>query len=608
MKFFSALFFLGTCAWAAEPVATPGAQIHIRSSIGENHIKGNENAIPGMAAVQKARAIVGITKEEMRDLFEKYPSDELRKLIAGASPEYTPDVDAYYLDTYEVTNLQYLTYLKATGRKPSAKLIEYRWPNGEIPKGQENYPIAAISKLEAEACARWMGKRLPTEFEWEMAARGPEPESKANRYAWGKAWDHTKCANARSARGNTVAVDQYKDDVSPFGIIGLMGNVSEWTDSTYGAYPGFKPPETVDPVSKKQVTVRPGFNPQFYVVRGGNAEGDAIICSAWWRNGFTAADRWSLVGFRCARSNVPGDDALDFAAQDLASLVSEVNKNPLNMKDVCAQEILQLDAAQNNLITASKTLAFGHVDTFRGAWVKLQAEAIDSPLLIGVLSTTERMEYPKLPPGSYAILYKPAGTPKKKDVAKTAEDKKENGKDKAKDEPKKDNEKDKPKAGAPRTTPKDAPRDKEAAAKAKEAEAKAAAEEAAEEAAAQSALSKIGAIATLEDVAYPLDKDVYLFKAPNGKVVAFLEAERIGEVKRVKASFTYDRASTSEVPKAIMMTGMAPANATIHPSADEIDAASFEFNVALQNPQGNCPRFKLKVYFKANTFEREDGK
>jgi formylglycine-generating enzyme required for sulfatase activity len=611
----------GALLWG-NPTPAPGIQAHVRSSIGEDRIKGDPP--PGMIAIETSKATIGLTKDEMKELLQTYTAEVERQVIAGSSPDHIVQVEKFLLDQYEVPNQQYRTWLEANKLKPSAKLVEFNWPKGksgqgEIPAGQENNPICGVSFLEAQACARWMGKRLPSEEEWELAARGNDANAKNNRFVWGKTWDHSKCANGRSARGNTAPVGTYKEDVSPFQIYDMMGNVAEWTTSPYTSYPGFKPVDIVDPVSKKQITIRPSFQALWHVVRGGSAEGTELSCNSFLRQGFSASDRWSRIGFRCAKSVIPGRDALDDALDDLG-LISEVAKNPMSLKDLCAQEILYQDPAANYAITGSRHLSLGHVEAYRSApWSKLLTSAVEEPVIVAVLTTSEKIDYPKLEAGSYAILYKPAGTPKKKATAATAkEDEKPKPKDEAKpkDEPKPKDEakpkdskdKDKDKAKPPEATPpgakaKDAPKPGTAA---KDAPKASESEKNGDNGEPDPALALIGGKSTMEDVVYPMDKNLYLFKATNGKIVGFMEADPPTEGKRVKANFTYGRASAGDVPKAMMVTGGGAETTTVKAS-QELDVASFDFYVYGQNPQANAPRFKMRVFFKANTFEPEDG-
>src|SRR5215470_4107028 len=88
-------------------------------------------------------------------------------------------LDAFYIDKYEATNADYAKFVQATGAKPP-----WHWPKGKIEDGKEKLPVYNVNWFEATAYCKWAGKRLPTESEWEKAARGGLDR---NRYSWGDA-------------------------------------------------------------------------------------------------------------------------------------------------------------------------------------------------------------------------------------------------------------------------------------------------------------------------------------------------------------------------------------------------------------------------------------
>ena len=145
------------------------------------------------------------------------------------SPAHTVYLDSFYMDKYEVTNAQYKEFIKAKGRA-----MPRHWENGTYPEGKADHPVVYVSWEDADAYCRWFGKRLPTEIEWEKAARGTD----ARIWPWGNTFDVTKC-NVESWEGSdSKPVGSYPDGVSPYGVYDMAGNVWEWTDSWYDAYPG----------------------------------------------------------------------------------------------------------------------------------------------------------------------------------------------------------------------------------------------------------------------------------------------------------------------------------------------------------------------------------
>jgi formylglycine-generating enzyme required for sulfatase activity len=167
---------------------------------------------------------------------------------ADEAPPRRVFLPAFYIDRFEVTHAQYAKFIAATGRKSPVD-----WVNGQFSPKLSNHPVVNVTFDDAEAYAKWAGKRLPTEAEWEKAARGvdgrlfPWGNGTTNRSAWGE-W----------GKERTWPVGSFTNDVSPCGAMDMAGNVWEWTASWYDAYPGN---EELDLA----------FGQKYRVIRGGGA-------------------------------------------------------------------------------------------------------------------------------------------------------------------------------------------------------------------------------------------------------------------------------------------------------------------------------------------------
>lgn len=136
----------------------------------------------------------------------------------------------YYIDKFPVTNLDYKKYMLETRAMPPR-----HWKGFEIPPGLENHSVHRITWYEACAYAEWAGKRLPTEAEWEKAARGTD----ARRWPWGNEFNEDNCLVWDSGLFiDTLPVDSHPGGVSPYGVYEMVGNVEEWTADWYDAFPG----------------------------------------------------------------------------------------------------------------------------------------------------------------------------------------------------------------------------------------------------------------------------------------------------------------------------------------------------------------------------------
>ncbi|NLG26682.1 MAG: SUMF1/EgtB/PvdO family nonheme iron enzyme, partial [Chloroflexi bacterium] len=146
-------------------------------------------------------------------------------------PVHAVELAEFRIDRCEVTNAQYQRFVRETGHPAPS-----HWNSDRFPRGQALQPVTFVTWYDASAYAAWLGKRLPTEAEWEWAARGAE----SRLYPWGDEEARSggaARANTREARqGHPVDVGGYPTGATPTGILDLAGNVSEWTADSYLPY------------------------------------------------------------------------------------------------------------------------------------------------------------------------------------------------------------------------------------------------------------------------------------------------------------------------------------------------------------------------------------
>jgi iron(II)-dependent oxidoreductase len=152
-------------------------------------------------------------------------------------------------------------------------------------------PVVHVNAWEAGAFCRWAGRRLPTEWEWELAA-SRTADGERGRYPWGREPPAPARANLDGARGGPVAVDALAGGDSPAGCRQLVGNVWEWTSTVFEPLPGFRP----GPYAEYS---RPWFGTH-RVLRGGCWATRARLVSSAYRNFFTPDRRDVMAGFRTA--------------------------------------------------------------------------------------------------------------------------------------------------------------------------------------------------------------------------------------------------------------------------------------------------------------------
>ena len=207
----------------------------------------------------------------------------LASVLTDAVPQHTVYLDPFYIDKYEITNSQYSEYVEEEGAKNPLF-------SGDSEYNSPDQPVVGIRYGDAVSYAFWAGKRLPTEAEWEKAARGTD----ARKYPWGNEFDKDKCNAYPSRIHAPVEVGRYPEGASPYGVMNMAGNVAEWVfdayENDYYAKSPYKNPKGV----KGSGTSR--------IIRGGDYKSDPekVTCMSRFQAGAYSA--FPNIGFRCAVS------------------------------------------------------------------------------------------------------------------------------------------------------------------------------------------------------------------------------------------------------------------------------------------------------------------
>ncbi len=167
-------------------------------------------------------------------------------------PTHTLDMSPYYIDAYPVTNHSYQEFVNATShRAPPA------WHDGTYPVGTSRHPVVNVSWEDANEYARWRGKRLPTEAEWEKAARGND----GRLYPWGNHFVDGERCNSNNLVGTTTPVDEFPLGRSPYGAWDMAGNAYEWCADFYQSnyYPYSPDLDPQGPDTGEERVIRGGF-------------------------------------------------------------------------------------------------------------------------------------------------------------------------------------------------------------------------------------------------------------------------------------------------------------------------------------------------------------
>ena len=240
-------------------------------------------------------------------------------------PAHTVHLDGFAIDTTPISNGKYTEFIETGGYRQRQWWSEAGWRHrtqaalvapqfwqrdtdgrwwrtrfGVPEPVPADEPVCHVSSYEAQAYARWAGKRLPTEAEWEKAARFDPATGRSRRYPWGDEDPGPEHANLGQRHLQPAPVGSYPAGASPFGVRQLIGDVWEWTSSDFTGYPGF----TAFPYREYSEVF---FGPAFKVLRGGSFGTDAAACRGTFRNWDYPIRRQIFAGFRCARDVSPAE-------------------------------------------------------------------------------------------------------------------------------------------------------------------------------------------------------------------------------------------------------------------------------------------------------------
>ena len=292
---------------ATDPVTTEPAPLDITPVVGKTMVNPVDGAM--MVYVPEGEFLMGSDADD--DYYDEFFED----IFGDEIPAHLVYLDAYWIYQTEVTNQHFAQFIAATGYETTAERAGvnsdvdagYRngayWQAPEGPgsdlSGREDHPVVFVSWYDSVAYCEWSGGRLPTEAEWEKAARGTD----GRKYPWGNHSPTDQLANYNNHQGGTTPVGSYPIATSPYGALDMAGNVYEWVADLYDeGYYSISPYENPTGIGIDEVD---DFRGEVYVTRGGT----------WYAPGFylrVTMRGWSEpfwphngMGFRCVHHLSP---------------------------------------------------------------------------------------------------------------------------------------------------------------------------------------------------------------------------------------------------------------------------------------------------------------
>lgn len=281
------LCLLAACI--GEPTATPTPSDSpplppAAPSAGDTWTRPKDDAV--MVYVPAGEFLMGSTDEDIGAVLDEC-SDCERSWFSDEQPQHTVYLDAFWIDRTEVTNAQYRKCVEAEACKESGC-----WDESDV--NAPDQPVVCVVWDDAQDYAAWVGGRLPTEAEWEKAARGTD----GRLYPWGNSPPDCHKANYVGCAGKALPVGSHPEGASPYGVLDMAGNVFEWVadlyDADYYSWTPFRNPQGPPPSSCS-----------FRVLRGGSFGNylGLVYCAS--REGNYPINRRDLDGFRVVVAPVP---------------------------------------------------------------------------------------------------------------------------------------------------------------------------------------------------------------------------------------------------------------------------------------------------------------
>lgn len=418
--------------------------------------RGNTTPPPGMVLIEGGRTAIGTPEKEVLAIGE---ADELDfGKVIPETPQHTVDVDDFFLMRTEVTNEQYLAYVRAAGAAPPESWAETsinvgqrayldemegkikaakdageippdrvpfdrsRWwrsnwkehdvegEDWEMPEQIASMPVVYVDYQDAQSYARWAGLRLMTEYEFQRAGRGKDKIS----YTWGDEFDPAKCVTGALRIDRPRPVGSSPGGASSEGVVDLCGNVWEWTSSPFVPYPKWKMLELKIGRGKsgRKIDGLVAWDENKRVAVSGSFQNGALAARVTTRRDSDRYQSTDSLGFRCAASLSPGFDL----AANLMSVDVPAEARPEGV-EYSSDLVVAMDRWSSSEGTAGVE-GYAVIESYDYA-LYIPVEKLDitsanqlredsnetGPMAMGILSLTMSTIEPALPAGTYFVSF-----------------------------------------------------------------------------------------------------------------------------------------------------------------------------------------------------------